>query len=447
MDMDLNIDNYTMPELFIILNLSDEPTHPEVRRKSNEVIERMKSENKHIFADFFVKARDRILEYLDSIDAWEKEYSVILEDMITDKEAPSITEHVSRIDDTLIKRNSTALEVNPQYQNTNTRMIVVNSAFVSTQDTCDFTVDLSEPINDVLSISLYSFHIPYTWYSINSSKKNNSLALVSSFESVSIEIDYGNYSNESLVSTVNEQLQSVDLLSGCVYNSINGKTIVTLSNEIEEITFYDEDSDGKEKDTLGYMLGFRKSKYLKPVDTEMTWSVTSESLCTTYGTKYLQLCVDDFNRNRLNSNIANAFDDVNNSDLKTSTNFNFSIERNENDEVVETNPRTLTQNQIYAINQIQSNRLNNRFLKPKTNNASDLLAMIPTKHHQMNLGDMCVEFGGSMQNNRRQYFGPVTLSRLHVKLVDEEGRVLDLNKNDWSFTILCETLYQGTQKK
>ncbi len=73
--------------------------------------------------------------------------------------------------------------------------------------------------------------------------------------------------------------------------------------------------------------------------------------------------------------------------------------------------------------------------------------MIPTKHHNLNLGDVCVEYGGTMQDNKRVYYGPITLSRMHIQLLDDKGNIINLNENDWSFTIICETLYQGNQKK
>jgi len=448
MEMDLNIDNYTIPELMIVLELSDDPTQEEVNRKAQVVIDKMTRDNKHIFADFFVKARDRILEYLETLEEWQDEYDVLLESMTTDKEDMGV-HSLSKIEDTLIKRPTVDNKLNPQFHNTKTRMIVINSEFVKKTDTCDFTVDLSEPLNDVLSISLYSFHIPYTWYTINSSRGNDQFQLqIDGVEDVAIvSIDSGNYSNQSISDEIHDKLSSLNPLSKSVYNSSTGKLTLTFSSEVSKVIFYDKSTSlAKENTSLGYLLGFRKTEYVRPDDlTDIGWSITGECVCTTHGTKYLQLLLDDFNRNRLNSNIMNAFDDLN-PNLRSATNFDYSIERNQDDEVIQTNPRTLTQNQIYAMNQIEADRNNNKFAKASTNNSSDIFAMIPTKHHQMNLGEMCVEFGGSMQNNRRQYFGPVSLSRLHVKLVDEKGSIMDLNGNDWSFTLLCETLYQGTQK-
>ena len=49
--------------------------------------------------------------------------------------------------------------------------------------------------------------------------------------------------------------------------------------------------------------------------------------------------------------------------------------------------------------------------------------------------------GLSNQLNRtREYFGPVNIDRLHISLLDEFGRELDLNSMDWSMTLLFESI-------
>lgn len=50
--------------------------------------------------------------------------------------------------------------------------------------------------------------------------------------------------------------------------------------------------------------------------------------------------------------------------------------------------------------------------------------------------------GISTQVNRtREYFGPVDIQKLEIKVYDEYGRILDLNNMDWSFTLAFEKLY------
>ena len=47
----------------------------------------------------------------------------------------------------------------------------------------------------------------------------------------------------------------------------------------------------------------------------------------------------------------------------------------------------------------------------------------------------------SQMNRTREYFGPVDIQRLSIKVFDEFGRVIDLNNMDWSFTLAFEKLY------
>ena len=44
-------------------------------------------------------------------------------------------------------------------------------------------------------------------------------------------------------------------------------------------------------------------------------------------------------------------------------------------------------------------------------------------------------------NRTREYFGPVDIQRLSVQILDEYGRVLDLNNMDWSFILSFVCLY------
>ena len=41
----------------------------------------------------------------------------------------------------------------------------------------------------------------------------------------------------------------------------------------------------------------------------------------------------------------------------------------------------------------------------------------------------------------RQYMGPVNLERMNIQLLDEYGRILDLNNMDFSFSLVFQTVY------
>ena len=76
------------------------------------------------------------------------------------------------------------------------------------------------------------------------------------------------------------------------------------------------------------------------------------------------------------------------------------------------------------LNEIQENRqktTNNRLNAAVT---TDVLALIPIKHGAT--GSSFIEFGGSLQSNKREYFGPVNVTRLRVRLMDDKGNIVNL---------------------
>ena len=110
--------------------------------------------------------------------------------------------------------------------------------------------------------------------------------------------------------------------------------------------------------------------------------------------------------------------------------------------VLPSGPRTLTQSQIYTINEINKSKNNTTNYLAKAPTSSDILAIIPIKVGSVNTGSLLVEFSGSLQDNIRTYFGPVNIDRMCVKLLDDKGNILNLNGTDWCVTLICDCLYQ-----
>lgn len=60
--------------------------------------------------------------------------------------------------------------LNPTLKNINQRLVVIDSQFrssISPSSSTDFTLDLSDPLTNTLSLKLYSYQIPYSWYVID----------------------------------------------------------------------------------------------------------------------------------------------------------------------------------------------------------------------------------------------------------------------------------------
>jgi hypothetical protein len=120
------------------------------------------------------------------------------------------------------------------------------------------------------------------------------------------------------------------------------------------------------------------------------------------------------------------------------------------DSVSDTGPvnnNNLTSKQLYSANEI----LNNKQTKQDQNIFSqspfvkDIFAVVPLKTSGLSPGATFVEFGGTLQNQERTYFGPVNIQKMSVQLLNDKGEILDLNRTDWSFTFITEQLYNPSR--
>jgi hypothetical protein len=106
------------------------------------------------------------------------------------------------------------------------------------------------------------------------------------------------------------------------------------------------------------------------------------------------------------------------------------------------NVNYLTQREIYATNAKIASRKNKVKSYSSGPFVKDIFGLIPIKTAGLANGSVYTEFGGTLQNQDRTYFGPVNIHRMSVKLMNERGDVVDLNNTNWSFSLMCEQLYQ-----
>jgi len=117
-------------------------------------------------------------------------------------------------------------------------------------------------------------------------------------------------------------------------------------------------------------------------------------------------------------------------------------EYSKNQLLVPSAPRTLTNSQLYTINEIIKNRSSNTNYRAKAPTTTDILGIIPIKTAGVSTGTLLVEFSGSLQDNVRTYFGPVNVDRIRIRLLNDRGNPINLNGLDWCITLICECLYQ-----
>jgi hypothetical protein len=346
--------------------------------------------------------------------------------------------------------------MNPNLKNTVTKMINIDSQYrqdatmynANGNRSTSFNIDLSEPLSNVLHMRMYSLQIPYAWYVFDEAYGTNIFWIETENGVYDITFDSGNYSIDELTSVLNQVTINSQQLFTFSHNKNTGKVSVSLDASVRTITFYDitKNAAMKRNNNLGWMLGFREQSYSNLSDVDVSWNHTGEAIADIYGTKYIMIYLDDFNQNRVNSNLVNI-QDTRRTKLSVPNYFARDMSHNTTDDgvfqVFPEAPRKLTQNQIYAINEIYANKkIDDSQTQLSAPSTSDIFCIVPVKRNNMAVGDAFIEYGGSLQVNERSYFGPVQISRFKVQLLDDKGNIMNLNGCDWSFGMVCEMLYQ-----
>ena len=81
----------------------------------------------------------------------------------------------------------------------------------------------------------------------------------------------------------------------------------------------------------------------------------------------------------------------------------------------------------------------NRYSSP---NSSDLLARIPINKNRQQYNTSIVFRNRHPEYTKRVYFGPVKLRKFKIRLLNDKGFEVNLNEQDWSFSIYVTQLYQ-----
>ena len=550
LDIDPDVTNYTPEELFTILELNEEyATKKDVTNKTDTYIQQFKNDRNTDMATFFQDIQFALNDYIDSIETTQNEdnndadanndttYSYSSATKQTSNwfqnqslkqndtnQSDKVTERKQKVDvynnphlpmkqEQLGVNNNFTVPVaqdslNPNLENVTKRFICLDSRYrqASGQNgvATDYTLDLSDPLVNAISLRLYSFQIPVGWYNIET---YNCCFWIQFYDDigypiifpgttqnwVNISIPPGRYNSTTLVTALNYALTSQFDFSGTShpipveYNSTTSKITMYLDggvdsllnltiNDKTRITFFDPNGEMKcastcstslnYKNTLGYLMG-----YTDPSISVLLNGNEGASLLNLSGPQYLILVLDDYNQNHINNGLIGITEYSNTlkmpsyynpsmpvsctaptaSALQTSqvlqeestllTAQKLDITYKSTKTVLPTAPRILTQAQIYSINQITKNNENNTTYKSAAPTTTDTFAIIPIKGN-VGFGDVYTDFSGSVQDNKRTYFGPVRIDRLHIKLLDDKGNLLDLHGLDWSITLICENLYQ-----
>jgi hypothetical protein len=556
-NIDTDISNYSIAELMAISGINSlDPK--EITEQTNKLITKLSKSNPNLSV-FFMEIQSQLLQYASGITSNDDQVAEGFGNMTPDEtnnadarfpagdqqvnnwyqnealpqtgesnenQTDKITNRQQKIDvfgNTHVPMNRNQLGVsnnfqvdvaqdslNPNLKNTITRFVNLDSQFRQytsnfESSATDYTLDLSDPLTNALSMRLYSYQIPFSWYVIDVSLGNtcfwitqtitDPVTFITTTYNIPITIPPGNYTASQLVDAITKSLGfmtftftqipvTYDVSSGKMTlnlygGTFSGTTIIvdgilvvvppfTIS-DTTIITFYDHTAKlqcgivcvNKSfylNQTLGWIMGFRVAS-VNVVD----GGNTGTAVVDLTGTKYLILVVDDYNQNHVNNGLVSIaeysnvlklpsyyspdlpYTCVQPTTVNTADIFPSGKSRNEYTKtqiLLPSAPRTLTNPQLYTINEINKNRSSNTNYRAKAPTSTDILAIIPIKTSGTSTGTLLVEFSGSLQDNIRTYFGPVNVDRMRIRLLNDKGNTINLNGLEWCVTLICDCLYQ-----
>jgi hypothetical protein len=266
----------------------------------------------------------------------------------------------------------------------------------------NFNINLPLSIKEILTMKLAAIEMPTTFYNISRQAGNNFFTLIVNDISQVISIPNGNYNNTGIINLLNTQMiniannsdPSLSIFKYIVFginidnNNGSGQSFVGIDSTIPDINLitsisldFQADKNGTPDQSTPLPLKFGWMLGFRNGIYINNTSYVSEGIVDLLGPRYIYLVVDDFNNN------------VNNSFYSA---FNSSI---------------LNKNILARIS-LQSNTFN-----------------------------IFTENNLNIITSPRQYFGPVNIQKLNIQLLDEYGRIIDLNNMDYSFSLTFQTVY------
>jgi hypothetical protein len=413
--IDTDVSNYTLSELMAIVEIED--LKPDIIvENTNYWIRKYKTKNPAMSV-FFKQIQSQLLQYAEGLepDSEDDEGKIIVEPMVSSIEGfgnmnndaiyPSgekmvsewyknenltqsdknqtnkITDRKQKIQlfnnpqvpmnreqiattDTFnlpVKQDS----LNPNLKNTINRFINLDSQFrqytsgVDSTST-DYTCDLSDTIKNALSLMLYSYQIPFSWYAIDKAYGNTCFWISHNNINVPVSVPSGNYDQTNFINQLNTSFLQAGFSfpdrsnttlypsppypspalgpnkpvyynpnSGIVSlfltdGSYNGSLGTFNISSSTQIIFYDftgqlqcnvnciSKSNHYFNNTLGWMMGYRLPYYNVDISGNIAPCILDLN-----GTKYLILVVDDYNQNHVNNSLVSISQFTNNLKMPT----------------------------------------------------------------------------------------------------------------------------------
>ena len=307
----------------------------------------------------------------------------------------------------------------------------------------DFTLDLSEPLTDVVAISLSTVNIPTSWYAFDHHLGNTKFSKDTALDTDGniYEINPGNYDISGLTREINRVKPDIYDFS---YDEHSHKVTIGVGAQARSFVYYSENGEldssfscvgGQQiNQNLGWNLGFRRYNDVSGislVSLPENTRVQAEAAANTYGPRYFLLELTDFNQTQINSGIVSVAD----RSSKVMAINKRAIQGTNHEKL--TKAQLYTQNALTVNNAGDKNIVDNRVYGPTS---KDVLGMIPLVGINKLRPEPLVEDFTDI-NVPRTYSGPVKIDKLRIRLLDDKGNLVNLHDNDWSFTLIVEQLH------
>ena len=417
MPFDLNIRNYSKSELMEMLGLSPGFNKEEFESKETQMREGVIG-NFHLDKDtqektiqFINQIRDVLIPNKQEVTQFLEPYSLGLKTQIAEvfnskyelKPIKTDSSHlVQHRPDTSYSASYPSDYfkgiVNPLKKKTIKKQLNIDTRFRENyfgSQSSDFNVSLPVAFNNVLSVTLNAIEVPTSYFVLSKQMGNNFFCITVDGNSATVEIPSGNYKVDGFVTAINDALTSLGASFADVVVSVNltvtlggvngsGQMLIqfkpTTSHASLELDFQCDKEGNEDRFTpLPLKMGWLMGFRQGNYVNNVVY--VSEGLVDLSGPRYLYLVVDDRNNN-VNNSFYSAF----------------------NSSILNKNILARISVQVASFSVISENNLN-------------------------------------VVTLQRDYFGPVNIQSMTVQLLDEYGRVVDLNNMDYSFCLTFTTVY------
>ena len=443
--MELNVNNYLTNDLLSILQINEEEelSIELLQEALLNKIERIKvtnedlPETKENLISFFTQSFFKIVNETELYKRDEDPPNILVEEGLKPPLMPNIvvepkavTAHINDAPISTWNSHLRAGVINPLKRKAFKKILNINTRFrdnYNTTKSTDFQFTLPDTIKKITSLKLVSTEFPRTVYSFSAilGSNNFQIAYPSGSAYTLIDISSGSYSPTEIATTITTNLSNNSIDVSLNYNNIDGRMTFTGSDIFDlkfdyietNICRLPKSNIDPEQLTLGWMLGFRGNSIKTRNATQEICKCGQPKnlICPTNtwppAVRKKQVC------------IYNYAHDISNIYVGESSYTGEGIFDGHG-----------TRYFLFSVNDFQNNH-NEVFISPfkdQTLGENNILAKISTECCN---GDCCDK------NIERIYFGPVDIRKLKFKLLDEFGRIIDINNADYSLTLELELLY------